>query len=52
MVFGLNPPLVKSGFEKVIFTNFQNAPYFLIFLDALKISPLVKRDFFVEGGGI
>ena len=58
MVFGFNPPpfkipLVKSDFQKVIFSDFQNHTTIFDFLEnALYTYLPVKSKHFEEGVGI
>ena len=47
----LNTPLVKSDFQEVIFSDFQNATYNPIKKNALKYSQLVKIIFFTRYEG-
>ena len=46
---GFKYPLVKSDFQEVIFSDFQNATYNPIKKNALKYSQLVKIIFLYKG---
>ena len=49
---GFKYPLVKSDFQKVIFSDFQNAPYNPIKKNALNTPSWSKSDFFTRVRGV